>query len=318
MAGGRGSAYSVVIAIVLAVAILAYVPSPFFVIAPGSAVDLGRRIVVDGHAPLKRHFYLTAVSLRRSSVLGMLEAFFPGTRLLRGQDVFGPARTFAQYQRVTTAQMDDSQHVAAYVAERAAGLRVPPPTVVIARFSRDSRATRTLRTGDRIVRVARHAVETPADVARDLAGFAPPARAPVEVERGGRFLAFDVPTIRTPRGPRLGIYVHETAAARLPVRVRFTFDDVGGSSGGLMFALAIYADLTGNRRGPDSIAGTGTIASDGTVGPIEGALQKLIAAKRAGARLFLVPHENYRDIAGDRDIAIVPVSTFGQALGVLR
>jgi PDZ domain-containing protein len=82
-----------------------------------------------------------------------------------------------------------------------------------------------------------------------------------------------------------------------------------------MFALEIYRTLRhmptpGNLR----IAGTGTIAYDGSVGPIEGATQKVIAARNAGASVFLVPQENYSEIAGTPGIRVVPVKDFRAAL----
>jgi hypothetical protein len=83
-----------------------------------------------------------------------------------------------------------------------------------------------------------------------------------------------------------------------------------------MFALAIYAELT-NDRHPASDArspGTGTIAADGTVGPIEGTQQKLIAAKRAGARCFLVPRKTTRGRREPAASPSLPVSTFSEAL----
>ena len=105
---------------------------------------------------------------------------------------------------------------------------------------------------------------------------------------------------------------------RLAVPVHYSIGDVGGSSGGLMMALRIYDGLHAPGC-PDarSFAGTGTIALDGASRPIEGTRQKLIAAKRAGARVFFVPRANFGDIAGERELRVIPVDTFGQALRFL-
>lgn len=118
---------------------------------------------------------------------------------------------------------------------------------------------------------------------------------------------------------RLGVILAlHYAPARLAVPVNYAIGDVGGSSAGLMLALRIYdslhAPVSGTAR---SFAGTGTIALDGRVGPIEGTRQKLIAAKRAGARVFFVPRANFADIAGEHDVRVIPVDTFGQALRAL-
>jgi PDZ domain-containing protein len=66
------------------------------------------------------------------------------------------------------------------------------------------------------------------------------------------------------------------------------------------------------------IAGTGVLEVDGTVDPIEGTREKLQAAKRAGATVFLVPKQNYTDIKGTPGIDIIPVGSFSEALHALQ
>ena len=73
-----------------------------------------------------------------------------------------------------------------------------------------------------------------------------------------------------------------------PINVDIDTGSVGGPSAGLMMALNVYnklieTDITNSTV----IAGTGTIEIDGSVGPVGGVKQKVIAAKRAGATLIL-------------------------------
>jgi PDZ domain-containing protein len=95
---------------------------------------------------------------------------------------------------------------------------------------------------------------------------------------------------------------------------------VGGPSAGLMFTLAVYDVLT-----PDDlthgwrIAGTGTIALDGTVGPIGGSAQKVAGAEWAGAQYFIVPREHEQEARrAARTITLIPVSTAQEAIAALR
>ena len=82
---------------------------------------------------------------------------------------------------------------------------------------------------------------------------------------------------------------------RLTRRVRrisrgFNLANIGGPSAGLMFSLAVVDKLTtGDLNDDKFVAGTGTIAPDGAVGPIGGITQKARAAVDAGASLFLYP-----------------------------
>jgi PDZ domain-containing protein len=95
---------------------------------------------------------------------------------------------------------------------------------------------------------------------------------------------------------------------------------IGGPSAGLMLSLAIYDRLTpSDLTGGHVIAGTGTIACDGGVGPIGGIEQKVAGAEDKGAEIFLAPRGNApsaRQVADD--IEIVAVDSFADALSYLE
>ena len=105
-----------------------------------------------------------------------------------------------------------------------------------------------------------------------------------------------------------------------PFEIDIKTGNVGGPSAGLMMALNVYNNLI-----PEDItnsmivAGTGTIEIDGSVGPVGGIKQKIIAAKRAGAELILVPVANLEEAKPFEDdkTAIVAVDTFDEALSVI-
>ena len=105
-----------------------------------------------------------------------------------------------------------------------------------------------------------------------------------------------------------------------PFEIDIKTGNVGGPSAGLMMALNVYnnlipQDITNSMI----IAGTGTIEIDGSVGPVGGIKQKIIAAKRAGAELILVPVANFEEAkALETDkTAIVEVDSFAEALSVI-
>jgi PDZ domain-containing protein len=318
---GRRSAFVAATAAVVLIGGLALFPTPFYLLSPGTAVDLSRSVAVEGHVPTRRRFYLTDVTVTHASLLLLLAGFVPGTRIVKHELLVPAGQTMQSYDRVLSAAMDDSQHVAAYVAERAAGLPLGAPSsrVEILDFTPASRAGRILQVGDRLAFVAGRKIRHTGDVSQALEPLPAGTRVLVKIERDGRETTFQVPTIRTPAGTRFGIAVGErTITPELPVPVHFSLANVEGPSGGLMFALAIYAELTGDRRALPPVAGTGTISADGTVGPIEGTQQKIIAAERAGASTFLVPLQNYKDVRNERGITVVPVATFAQALAATR
>ena len=259
--------------------------------------------------------------LQHATALALPMGFLPGNRLVREDDIVPHGVTPTAYDRTLEAAMDDSQNTAAVVAERAAGLRVPTPpsTFVVSALVGNSRARDMLHVGDKIVAIDGAPLSDLTQVRRAVQGVAPGAVVVLRAVRDGMPLTLRVPTVRIDNASRLGIGLRQEAGRpALPVPVVYTLPSISGSSAGLMFALQIYRALRGSRhRAGTSIAGTGTLALDGSVGPIEGTLQKLIAAKRAGARIFLVPRQNFHEIQAERGVRIVPVTTFRDALAAL-
>jgi PDZ domain-containing protein len=104
------------------------------------------------------------------------------------------------------------------------------------------------------------------------------------------------------------------------IRVEYNLKDIGGPSAGLMFSLAVVDKLSpGELSGGEFVAGTGTIASDGTVGPIGGITHKISAAKNAGASVFLVPAGNCSEAssADSGDMTLLEVDTLDGAVDAL-
>lgn len=108
------------------------------------------------------------------------------------------------------------------------------------------------------------------------------------------------------------------------VTVGLHLADVGGPSAGLMFTLGIIDKIDGNGRGGDltggrTVAGTGTITADGTVGAVGGVPLKERAAKRDGATVFLVPLSECSDASAElpAGLQLVPVTNLDSALAAL-
>ena len=105
-----------------------------------------------------------------------------------------------------------------------------------------------------------------------------------------------------------------------PFEIDIKTGNVGGPSAGLMMALNVYNNLIPNDITNSLIvAGTGTIEIDGSVGPVGGIRLKVIAAKRAGSELILVPTANYEEASpfSTDETAIVSVDSFEEALKVI-
>jgi PDZ domain-containing protein len=106
-----------------------------------------------------------------------------------------------------------------------------------------------------------------------------------------------------------------------PFSIDFNLANIGGPSAGLMFSLAVVDKLTtGDLNDGKFVAGTGTIDSDGKVGSIGGITHKILAAREAGATVFLVPADNCDEAktAHEDDLQLVKVDSLVQAVDALN
>ncbi len=101
--------------------------------------------------------------------------------------------------------------------------------------------------------------------------------------------------------------------------INVSLEDTGGPSGGLVFTLGLIDLLTPTDilKGR-VIAGTGTIAADGSVGAIGGVAEKIIGASKAGANILFVSQENCGELPGDtRGLSVIAISSIDQAIDYL-
>jgi len=302
-------------------ALLMLIPIPYIIFAPGAAVDLNEAINVPGHKPPPGHFYLTDVGVLPGRPLYYLTAkALPGFEIIRRRELVPPNMSDRELDRELVDAMHESQMNAQIVAERAAGLPVKARSYfIVIKTVPGSPAARCFQRGDRIAQIDRRPVTDVNTLARVTTAKAPGSRFALAFARAGRLLRITCRTFNYKGKPRFGMTGQfSTEAYQLPVRVTYRVTNINGSSAGLMFALQIYRTLTGRDiAGGKNIAGTGVLSTDGTVLPVEGAREKVRAAIKSGAVVFLVPKENYAEISKTAGIKVIPIKSFADALRAL-
>jgi PDZ domain-containing protein len=214
--------------------------------------------------------------------------------------------------------MASSQDTAVAVALTELGYRVETP--VVGRVQPGSPSDGVLREGDELLALDGDPVESVEDVVSTVS--AGPAGRPLDVRlrRDGEQRTVSVAPEEVEGKPRIGVELSVTYD--FPFEVDFTIDpDIGGPSAGLMLSLAVYDVLTeGSLTEGQVVAGTGTLAADGSVGPIGGIDQKIAAARDDGAALFLVPPGNCADAtdAPRGDMRLVRAETMSDALAAVE
>ncbi|MFX0538277.1 YlbL family protein [Ornithinimicrobium sp. Y1847] len=229
--------------------------------------------------------------------------------------VFPDDVTAEEVKEQNVSLMQHSQQDAAVVALRADGITVPEK-IMVAQVIKDAPADGVLEVDDEIISVEGDAMTDTETVRERLQQVAPGDSAQMVLRRDGEEVTIDVPTREDQDTGRTIVGVYLAPDYEMPYDVKVSAGNVGGPSAGLMFALAIYDTITpGYLTEGKAFAGTGTISGNGSVGPIGGITQKMVAARDAGAQIFLAPVGNCREVVDHQPsgLVVVPVSTFEEA-----
>jgi Lon-like protease len=328
----RGRRITATIAAGLFVAFLigaAFVPLPYYLFKPGSVRDTEPLISIEDAKiyPSDGSIGYTTVSLRQATALGLLRGWLDDDIDVFSRDEVLQGRNVNENRQLNLQMMDNSKQVATQVALQRLGFDVKVTAgQVIERVMPDMPAVGVLEAGDVIVAIDGQRFDDANDLTRILAD-APPGQtitATVRPHDGGAERDVQITLAPSPDDPSKGVMGVGVVPVILdydfPLDITIDTGNVGGPSAGLAFTLGIIDDLTpGDLTGGHDVAVTGTIAGDGTVGPVGGTGQKAAAVRAKGIKLFLVPRADYADAAAHagKDLQVVPVDNLDDALRVL-
>lgn len=283
---------------------------------PGPTTDLVAHVrgdVRDGtfaeHGPVR----MTTVEIRKMRNWEVLVAKLPW----RDDDTAPAVATSPESVAAGIRQMEASKVTAALAATAVVdgpdaldGYAVGAQVVRIADGSAAEHAG--VAVGDVIAALEGQPVDSDTGLLDALAGRSPGEAVTLEVRRGTD--SRDLAAVLGDDG-RLGVEVATSYGGTPPLRVGTR--GVGGASAGLMMTLAFVDALSeGDLTAGLDLAGTGTIALDGTVGTVRGVRHKVAAASAAGAQVFFTPAEAESDArrAAAVGIEVVAVSDVTDAL----
>ncbi|MDR7315898.1 SepM family pheromone-processing serine protease [Brevibacillus nitrificans] len=314
-----------------------FVPTNYYITRPGSAIDLAPMIEVEGGKKDETGtFMLTTVRMGEANLAWYVYAqVSPDAELMQKELVVSQGESNEDFVRREQAVMDNSQKLAEAVAFKLAGydVKVEKQGVWVLGTIDGFPAKKELKIGDVITSV--DGVPTPE--AKDLLQILSKKKAGDTVSiayvRDGQEAKTMLTLVPLPESKSVGIGVRPDNKQNIviPKKVNIASQGIGGPSAGLMMTLEIYdqlktdADMTKGYK----IAGTGTIALDGTIGRIGGINHKVVAADKAGADIFFAPQDtpgadsNYEEaLATAKRIGtkmrIVPVKTVNDAVAYLN
>jgi PDZ domain-containing protein len=228
-------------------------------------------------------------------------------------------RTTEDVRSESSAMMEVSQQDAIAAALTQLGYQTPRQ-VYIAEVVANAAASGKLVAADFVLSLNGEAINDLEQLKSIVTSWDESEPLEIVVDRNGREVTELISPVKDAEGNyRLGILVGYKYD--FPVDIKLQLGDVGGPSGGMMFALGIIDRLTpGDLTGGIHVAGTGTITQAGEVGPIGGVVQKLYGAKRSGATVFLAPAANCDEIVGNvpSGLRVVKIETLQDALNALE
>lgn len=308
-------------------ALISVVRVPYVEMGPGPTWDtLGRSddqpiISVTG-APTstsKGQLRLTTVNVvdRLTIVQGLRSWWSSDYAVVPRELVYPPDQTKKEVDTRNAEQFRESQTSAETAALAELGY---PIEVTVTDLTAGYPASSQLKVDDVLVSVDGVPIVNRDQLAEQVRAKPAGTARQVTYRRAGQTATVSLTTVADADGnPRLGVQIRN--AQPHPFELKIQLERIGGPSAGLMFALGIIdllkpEDLTGGLV----IAGTGTIADDGSVGPIGGVPQKLVAAKATGAKVFLTPGRNCAEAVANAQpgLPLAKVDTLDDALAALE
>ncbi|MEC1376049.1 SepM family pheromone-processing serine protease [Heyndrickxia sp. FSL K6-6286] len=332
----------VVLIILLA---LTFYQLPFYVEKPGMAHELDTVVQVENGYHDKGKLMLTTVRMGRANIYNYLLAKVKKYEdIVPLNEVRDKDQTEEEYNVYQLYLMESSKNNAIQVAYSRAGKFVDSnyKGVYVLDVYPDMPAAKVLKPGDRITKIDGHSFESSEKFIDYVQKKQVADTITITFVRKGKEKNSTIQLAKFDHAEGkigMGIGLVDDREIISDPKVKLKTESIGGPSAGLMFSLEIYNQLTKNdlTKG-HSIAGTGTIDPDGTVGRIGGIDKKVVAADNEGAEIFFAPDDeitpemkkaypniqsNYKEaVKAAKDIGtkmkIVPVKTFDDALNYLK
>ncbi|HEX4217458.1 MAG TPA: PDZ domain-containing protein [Acidimicrobiales bacterium] len=325
---------AIIVVLVLAVLISSRIDLNYYAVQPGTAQSVQQFITVPaGRAhPVSHPVKLTDVELSRVTALTYLYFKLSSDTDLQPLDSVTGGTPPSELNAQGDLEMSQAESQAKAAALRRLGYAVPatPAGAVVFAVWNGTPAFGILHVGDVVTAVDGAPTATADSLSTVLKKYHSGQTVTLSVEKGGSGKPQPVPitlktsTVDLGNGQSthvtLGVQSENQVDYSFPFPVSIDVTNIGGPSAGLAMTLGVIDTLSGgNLTGNRTVAATGTMDDQGTVGDVGGVPQKTVAVERAGATIFLVPPQEYKAALSKKTpgLQVFAVSTLNQALHVL-
>ncbi|WP_413627104.1 SepM family pheromone-processing serine protease [Fructilactobacillus vespulae] len=327
---------------IVGLAWLFFWPLNALVEAPGAAIDLQPMVKINNVSDLKKtKFMITAVSISRAHPISYLQSKFDHSISLEKTDSITGGQDSDQFNEVQGIYMNSSINNAIYVGYRHANRSVVRDyngVYVLSLFPKSDFKNK-LQPADLVESINGKRLKQSIEYVNYIKGLPDNAKLTIDFKRDGKNKTVTGQKKEiVPGFNGVGMTMIDDMTVKTNPEIKVDPGEIGGPSGGLMFALQIYSQLSQKDYSFKKVAGTGTISPNGDVGEIGGIDKKIIAADRNGAQVFFCPYvkptkanlameengkTNYQ-VAKETaqkyapNMKVVPVQNFNQAVKYLE
>lgn len=314
---------------------------------PGSAYDVSRFVTVQtGDLDDTGSLSLMTVSMAPATPVTYAMAYFNEfEEIMKTEEVRQEEEDEDEYNVRQLKLMSDSQFNAIYVAFQRANLpyNISYNGITVLNVLEGGAADGKLNPGDEIVEVDGERAGRVDNLTKVLNAKQENEQVKLVIKRNDELIDQTLKVKEIPGTEEkrigLGITYSENKTISTDPRVKVNTEEIGGPSAGLMFTLEILNQILDEdiTKGY-TIAGTGEMNEDGTVGRIGGIEKKVVAADKEGIEIFFAPDdeisEHVREINPSilsnyeaalqtaekigTDMKIVPVKTVDDAIEYLK
>lgn len=300
---------------------------PYYIYAPGGLIDATDKVSVGEKIEFKGSLNMAYVSSIKGTPITLMYALInPSYDIESINEITGGTESIEDEEYRNKMLLEEGNNIALEIAYKHSNVPYTIENDKVYVTYIDENAKTNLKIKDQIIKIDDFKVNKKEDLYNYIKNKKENEKINFTVINNGKEYKRNATLIDVMSTPKVGALITENKDIKSSKNVNIKFKSTeSGSSGGLMITLTLYSLISGvDLTNGKTIAGTGTINEDETVGEISGVKYKLQGAVNKGADVFLVPKgDNYKEAKklkdkNGYDITIVPVATFEEALKYLK
>lgn len=288
------------ILILILLYILLQFPLNYYIVVGGGVSDVSSRIKVEDKYKSKGSFNISYVTELKGTVITYLLSYIIPSweRENANSYKYNDKESIEDIEFRSNLDLKTANGNSKYWAYKLADKSVEEKSSKLYIISLFGEYKTNLKVGDQVLSVDNHSYDNVDDYRKYLQTKKENDVVDVKVIRKGKEKIVKAKLYKYKKQIVLGVALQFVKEYETDPEVKIKFrSSESGPSGGLITTLEIYNQLTKKdlTKGK-TIAGTGTIEVDGTIGEIGGVKHKLLGASQSKTDIFLVPSgNNYKD-----------------------